>query len=71
MSRAARRNLVAGSEDPQYVIDGDGEASGWVIQLVSPQLREGGVVPVSFTREESDELGGWELSIEGEIRPIG
>jgi hypothetical protein len=70
MSRADLLNLEAGSGDPLYVV-GEGAESGWVIGLVSQQQLASQSVPLSFTRQEADELGGWELTIEGEIRLVG
>jgi len=69
MSRADLLNLEAGSGDPVYII-GNGPDSGWIIGLISPGQLAAGSVPLNFSRQEADELGGWELTIEGEIRFI-
>ena len=58
-----------GPATPLYVV-GEGAESGWVIGLVSQQQLASRAVPLSFSRQEADELGGWELTIEGEIRLV-
>ena len=70
MSPAAAMNLTRGSEDPGYILDGDGVATGWLIALIDHGDAEAGPVPIEFTKGEASELGGWDLTVTGEIRPI-
>ena len=63
-------NLARGSEDPAYVLEGDGAATGWLITLIDLSDANAGPVPIEFTKGEASELGGWDLTVTGEIRPV-
>lgn len=61
-SRAEQRNDAAGTE--VYAAQSDA-GSGWLLVAI-PDDRDS--VPIDFTIEEADEMGGWTLTVVGEVR---
>lgn len=61
-SRAQQRNETAGTD--VYATESDA-GSGWLLVEVPEDLDS---VPVDFTVEEADEMGGWTLTVVGEVR---
>ncbi len=61
-SRAQQRNDSAGTD--VYATESDA-GSGWLLVEIPEDLDS---VPVDFTVEEADEMGGWTLTVVGEVR---